>query len=88
MQFTTSEGTIIRENWILNVFDIIIGKLEQHGETDILFWEREFLEWFLNRKIEYQVNGYGNESCYIYLNKHITQDELEQLKQLIDYLEF
>ena len=84
MQFTTFDGRVIPEIWVKNYIPITVENLKEDGYVNIFLWEKEFLEWYLDRNIECEN---GNVGYYIKLHKDITEDELKQLEQLIDYLE-
>jgi len=84
MKFTTSDGYVISENMIKRRIIRIIEELKQIGYTNIFLWEKDLTEWFLDKNIEGKNNGMG--TIIVQLHEGITENELKQLEQLIDYL--
>lgn len=74
MKFKTSSGQVISELRIRDELTMIIERLERYDISPFISsWGKEFLEWYLDKKID--------------LDEGVTEEELGQLKQLIDYLE-
>lgn len=78
MQFTASTGDVVYENMIHDELSTTVINLKQDSFSSIFPWEKEVLEWYLNKTIEDRI---------IQLHKDITKDEIEQLEQLLAYLE-
>ena len=100
MKFTTSNGRTVDRYYIKCLISMIMENLNQNNCTFIIVstWEIEFLEWFLNKKIEIQdqqhedieIQDQQHEDDFYPINieeLHITENKLKQLKQLKDYLE-
>jgi len=86
MKFITSDGEVIDEYELQDEILETIWNLKQTNFVVVFYWEKEFLEWYLNKKIEYDHRG--KWTCRIKVSENITEEnELEQLDQLKDYLE-
>jgi len=87
MQFTASDGKVINEYELQNEISEIILSLKQDDFVVVVSWELEFLKWYLDKEVEPEKFEEEYENFLIRLHKHITEDELKQFEQFINFLE-